>query len=127
MINVILLISGCVRKIENKQIQPTDRLIEYEGYGMVLITDKCVVMMKDTIIETHSGTHGSIVARVLYVFSDYVKKNKVIRDTVLSFKNDSLMKFISSHHFTQIDSNTIMVSDKKNNLFKSEAEKTFGN
>ena len=106
---------GCVRKIENKQIQPTDRLIEYEGYGMVLITDKAIVMMKDTTIETRSGTHGSIVARVLYVFSDYVKKDKVIRDTVLPFKGDWK------------NTDTIIVSDKKNNLFKSEAEKTFGN
>ena len=107
--------SGCVTKVENKQIQPTDRLIEYEGYGMVLITDKAIVMMKDTTIETHSGTHGTIVARVLYVFSDYVKKDKVIRDTVLPFKGYCK------------NTDTIIVSDKKYNLFKSEAEKNFGN
>jgi hypothetical protein len=104
---------GCVTKVENKQIQPTDRLIEYEGYGMVLITDKAIVMMKDTTIETHSGTHGTIVARVLYVFNDYVKKDKVIRDTVLPFKgNDSLIKFIKLHKFDWKNSDTIIVSEK---------------
>ena len=103
---------GCVTKVENKQIQPTDRLIEYEGYGMVLITDKAIVMMKDTTIETHSGTHGTIVARVLYVFNDYVKKDKVITDTVLPFKGDSIIKFIKSHKFDWKNPDTIIVSEK---------------
>ncbi len=92
LIVVVATIISCEPRNEHV-IQEKDRILNFSHHGTVLVTDKCVIIIRDSVYKHTSGEAFTTIASKVYMFPVTTVTNKVTllnNDTVRALSKEQI-------------------------------------